>query len=303
MPDDASDSSFARDAESVRRKRAVAEEDAALRAFGLFLAGTLAFSWGLWSLLLTDAVPASATGLLARVGGFGPFVGSVLALWASGWRVRDWLRANVRLRLPLRWYGFALVLPPVFVALAGLVHATAFGASFDLDAVNPLWFYPVAVVVVFFVGGGQEELGWRAFAVPALQQRFSAATASLGVGAVWALWHLPLFLLPASPQSDLPLGPYVVAVLAVSVVFTWLYNASGSVFVPMLLHAGINPIGGYFPTGGVEAIRTVTGYGSYALVVACAAAVVLAVYGPARLSNGPRVRLLDIVARAPEEER
>jgi membrane protease YdiL (CAAX protease family) len=276
--------------------------DDALRAFTVFLVGTLGFSWGLWALLFVDLVPSSALGILARVGGFGPLVGALVALYATGGSIREWVRSNVRIRIPARWFGWALVLPPLFIGLAGLVHVVVFGASVDLDAINPLWFYPIGVVVVFFVGGGQEELGWRGFALPALQQRFSALLASLAVGLVWVLWHLPLFFLPGSTQSDLPLVPYVVALLFGSIVFTWLYNSSGSVLVPMLYHGGINPIAAYFPTGGVEAVGSVTGYGSYTLVLVVAGSVLLAVYGSRRLSNRPRVTLAALVApRLPAE--
>jgi membrane protease YdiL (CAAX protease family) len=263
--------------------------------FAIFVVGTLAFSWGLWGLLLLDLVPPSATGALVRVGGFGPLVGAIVALLVSGRSIREWLRSNLRVRLPARWYAYALVLPPLFIVAAGLVHAAVFGARIDLGATNPLWFYPIAVVVVFFVGGGQEELGWRAFALPALQDRFSALTASLAVGMVWAVWHLPLFLLPGSGQSDLPIGPYVVAVLAISIVLAWLYNVSGSVLVPMLFHGGINPIAAYFPTGGVDAVGTLTGYGSYALVLLGAVVVLLGIYGPGQLADRPRVTLSDLL--------
>ena len=266
-----------------------------MRTFAVFVVGTLTFSWGLWGLLLLNLVPSSATGALVRIGGFGPFVGALIALLVSGCSIHEWLRSNLRVRLPARWYAYALVLPPLFIMVAGLIHATLFGASIDLGALNPLWFYPIAVVVVFFVGGGQEELGWRAFALPALQERFSALIASLTVGVVWAVWHLPLFLLPGSGQSDLPLGLYAVAVLAISIVLAWLYNASKSVLVPMLFHGGINPIAAYFPTGGVDAVGTLTGYGSYVLVLLGAVVVLLRIYGSRRLAGCPRVTLADLL--------
>jgi membrane protease YdiL (CAAX protease family) len=269
--------------------------DDALRTFVLFVAGTLAFSWGLWALPLLGLIPSSSMGILARVGGFGPLVGALVALTATDRSVRTWLRSNLRVRIPVRWYAWALVLPPFLVGIAGVVHVVIFGASVDLDAINPLWVYPIAVVIVFLIGGGQEELGWRAFALPALQERYSAATASLLVGIVWTLWHLPLFLIPGSPQQELPLGPYIVAVLAASVVFTWLYNSSGNVLVPMLFHGGINPIAAYFPTGGIEAIGTVAGYGSYAIVLLGAVTVLLIVYGPHELANHHRVSITDLV--------
>jgi len=290
------------DAEQTAGEPAGIDGRDALRPFALFVAGTLAFSWALWALPLLGIVPPSSMGVLARVGGFGPLVGALVALTADDRSVRTWLRSNLRVRLPARWYAGALALPPLLVGAAGVVHVGVFGASPDLDAINPLWFYPVAVVVVSLVGGGQEELGWRAFALPALQERYSAAAASLGVGAVWALWHLPLFLIPGSPQQALPLGPYVVAVLAVSVVFTWLYNSSGSVLVPMLFHGGINPVGAYFPTGGIRAMGTLAGYGSYAIVLSGAVVVLLVVYGPSHLANRPRVAMTDLVSPGPDTD-
>jgi membrane protease YdiL (CAAX protease family) len=291
------------DAERTAGEDAGIDGDDALRTFVLFVAGTLAFSWGLWALPLLGIVPSSSMEILARVGGFGPLVGALVALTATDRGVRTWLRSNLRVRIPARWYAWALVLPPFLVGIAGVVHVVVFGASLNLGAINPLWVYPIAVVVVFLVGGGQEELGWRAFALPALQERYSAATASLGVGIIWAMWHLPLFLIPGSPQQELPLGPYVVAVLGASVVFTWLYNSSGSVLVPMLFHGGINPIAAYFPTGGIEAIGTVTGYGSYAIVLVGLVAVLLRVYGSHDLADRSRVTLGDLFAAGTDTDR
>jgi membrane protease YdiL (CAAX protease family) len=276
--------------------------DDALRTFALFLGGTLVFSWGLWAFPALGILPPSSMDVLVRVGGFGPLVGALVALTATDRSVRTWVRSNLRVRILARWYAFALALPLLLVGVVGVVHVVVFRASLDLGAINPLWVYPIAVVVVFLIGGGQEELGWRAFALPALQERYSAAIAGLWVGIVWALWHLPLFLIPESPQQALPLGPYVVAVLAASVVFTWLYNSSGIVLVPMLFHGGLNPIAAYFPTGGVEAIGTVAGYGSYATVLLGAVTVLLIVYGPHELAKRRRVTMTDLVSSGSETD-
>jgi len=101
--------------------------------------------------------------------------------------------------------------------------------------------YPVQFLFVLVLGGGQEELGWRGVALPRLQAACGGTVASLVIGVVWAVWHLPLFAIPASSQYGQAFLPYAVAVLASSVVLTWLFNATGgSVLLAMVFHASVN---------------------------------------------------------------
>jgi membrane protease YdiL (CAAX protease family) len=264
------------------------------RTFGLFVASTLAFSWGLWALLLFELVPSSLTTPLIMLGGFGPLVGALVTLRLTGRSVRVWLRSSLRFRIPRRWYALALAVPPLLIVAGSVVYVTVSGASFALDELAPLWLFPLALVLTFFLGGGQEELGWRGFAQPALQDGVSALSASLLVGVVWFVWHVPLFYVPGSSQVGLPMVPYAVAVVATAVVLGWLYNASGSLLVPWLYHASLNPAGTFF-LAGVAGLKTATGYGSYALVVAVLAVVLLVVFGPADLASRARTRLSDLV--------
>lgn len=263
------------------------------RTFGAFVASTLAFSWGLWALLLFEVVPSSLTVPLIMAGGFGPLVGALVTLRLTGRSVRTWLRSNLRYRIPLRWYALALVLPPAFILVSSVVYVTVFDASYAFGEVAALWMFPLALVLTFFLGGGQEELGWRGFAQPALQDGLSAFAASLLVGAVWFVWHVPLFFVPGSSQAGVPMAPYAIGVLATAVVLGWLYNATGSLLVPWLYHASVNPAGGYF-LAGVDGLKTVPGYGTYALLVAAVAVVLLVRYGPTDLAARARVRLSDL---------
>ena len=271
-------------AASRERDTTVGSTSGTWRPFVIFTVATLGFSWSLWALLVFQVVPTGVTVPLIILGGFGPAAGAVVAVRLSGASVRGWLCSNLRVRLPARWYAYALVLPPAFVGLGGVVYATVFGGSLGLDTGVPSWAYPLGLAFVFFLGGGQEEFGWRAFAQPALQEHRSALAASLLVGVVWTMWHLPLFLVPGSSQAGLPPGAYAAGVLATSVVLAWLYNSTRSVLVPMLFHTGVNTAGGFFPAGGGEVLRTLPGYGSYALVL-------VAVYGAGTLAGRPRATL------------
>ena len=96
------------------------------------------------------------------------------------------------------------------------------------------------VYMMIFVALG-EEVGWRGYALPALQARYSALIASLILGVMWALWHLPVFFNPDTSYSDLPFFLFVAFLVPVAILMTWLFNSTaGSVFMAMLFHAVMN---------------------------------------------------------------
>jgi membrane protease YdiL (CAAX protease family) len=87
----------------------------------------------------------------------------------------------------------------------------------------------VAFPVIAAAGGGQEEPGWRGFALDRFQARHSPLVATLLLGLIWGLWHLPLYGLGF-------VGPMMFVVF-----YTWLYNRTGSVLLCVLLHGSFTP--------------------------------------------------------------
>jgi uncharacterized protein len=105
----------------------------------------------------------------------------------------------------------------------------------------------LAFVVVGFVSGPLlEEPGWRGFALPHLQAQMGALRGTLVLGALWAGWHLPQYLVPewANQNGGLnptPVATFLLMVVAISPVMTWLFNRTrGSLFLVMLAHSSIN---------------------------------------------------------------
>ena len=109
-------------------------------------------------------------------------------------------------------------------------------------AVSHIGLFVVNFLLVFVVGGPLgEELGWRGFALPALQEQLGWRAASLGLGAVWGVWHLPLFFIAESAQSNGSMAAFFVLIVATSVFYTWLYNRSnGSILPALTLHTASN---------------------------------------------------------------
>ena len=194
-------------------------------------------SWYTWYLRLFG-VPTS--------GGMNP-LGVLLAALIMSWvcggfaSAKAFLRRIVRFRYAPRWYLVALLLPLAVVGVAAALNLLL-GAHLSPDAHAPDWraLFGGFLVQFLFVALG-EEPGWRGYALVELQKRMTAIPATLLLGAIWALWHLPL-MGPTVPVSVVP--AYVVGIFTGSFVLTWIFNSTaGGVLPCMLLHATLNSIG------------------------------------------------------------
>ncbi|MFO7963704.1 MAG: CPBP family intramembrane glutamic endopeptidase [Desulfobacterales bacterium] len=154
--------------------------------------------------------------------------------------IRRFLSRLLLWRTSVYWYVMLfLIVPLVFYA----------GALFKKDALGTL--FPFASVTsylsaLFFMAikGPIEEIGWRGLALPLLQRKMAPIWAAIVLGVVWAVWHLPAFMLSSTPQSAWALTPFLVGTLALSLIVTPLFNHSrGSLLLPAFFHLQlINPL-------------------------------------------------------------
>jgi membrane protease YdiL (CAAX protease family) len=205
------------------------------------------FSWAAWlPVVLGTGEPVRTLSYV--LGGFGPAVAGAVVTWLDGESVRAWARQVVRWRVAPRWYLAVFCLPLLVVGLAS-VGMALLGTSVDLSLLpGRLSLALGSFVFVALVGGGNEEPGWRGFALPRLEARYAPVPATLLLGVVWAFWHLPQLV--ADPNavysfawlvSELPgIALRVVNIVGFAFLLTWLYNGTGSVLLAVLLHAGIN---------------------------------------------------------------
>src|SRR5215210_4285066 len=185
----------------------------------------------------TAPQPATAS-LLRRLLTRHPLVSFFVMAGVTGGRegVRRLLRRIVLWRVGFRWYLFVLLGIPAII-LVSTVFVPGALASFQASAVpSTLILYVVAGPVFLFAGGPVfEEIGWRGFALPRLQLLHGPLVGSLILGALWGLWHLPLFLIPSwdTPHgSVLDVALFVTLAVALTVVFTWVFNnTKGSVLL------------------------------------------------------------------------
>jgi uncharacterized protein len=131
----------------------------------------------------------------------------------------------------------------VWVALGGAWAAAAPPALTAGVNGGPL---PISTLLLFFVvlaltDGLGEETGWRGFVLPRLLEHHRALPVSLGLGMLWALWHLPLFWTIGAALESRPIALQLLALPALSVLYTWVFqHTQGSLLLAVLLHAASN---------------------------------------------------------------
>jgi membrane protease YdiL (CAAX protease family) len=187
--------------------------------------------------------------------GSGTFIGPALAailvtLMTSGRAgLRELFSRVLKWRVGVHWYIIS-ILGLVIVMLITSSLVTGQPISF-----TPLFTHPdrmgFALLVFFTVqlleGPLGEEIGWRGFALPRLEQTLGPFRGSLLLGVLWVLWHAPLFfLVPAySGSKDLQTSllfmvQFLITVMGINVFMTLIYNRTGSVLMTIFLHAQFN---------------------------------------------------------------
>lgn len=214
-------------------------------ALATFLALTFGWTWGLWAIIALLLEWASGVGTtLMLASAFGPSLAGLLTVvvFNGGPGLKHWLRRCFVWRLGWGWYAIAILVPLIAMALAVGLHAALGGIVPASLAAGHLWISVLIVAQILVLGGPLgEEFGWRGYAPPALSQRLGWRWASLALGVVWAVWHLPLFWMADTAQAALPLLPFLAGTVALSVVFARLaVNTRFSVLPAILLHGAIN---------------------------------------------------------------
>jgi uncharacterized protein len=149
------------------------------------------------------------------------------------------LRRCVQWRVGIGWYLIAIFgFIPIWLVNISLFY----GVNLPL-ALLEQWtliftvFFPQAVFIIL-TASFAEELGWRGFALPRLQQRYGPVLGTVILGSLHALWHLPAFF-------TMSLGPFIftsyvgffIVAIATSFLYTWVFNhTKGSVLIATLTH-------------------------------------------------------------------
>lgn len=216
----------------------------------LYILLTFSITWGI--ALFVIIFPEVIRRYLGQISVFHPLYflavysptvsATAIVITVCGWRkATEFLKRIVSWRIGFRSYvfSFGLVLGTFF-----LIRFIENSLGIETPTFTFAWymFLPYALLyLVLDAGPVGEELGWRGFLLPLLQNRFSSIGASLVLGVIWATWHLPAFFISNMNQAGRSIVNFYLVIIAFNMLVVQIYNLSrGSVLITVILHWCLN---------------------------------------------------------------
>ena len=252
---------------------------------------TLAISWSIELPLVASAQGWIITPIpfaIHYLASLGPLLAALIMTWVTGgaeglkelWgRITKWR---------VGWTGaiFAFLSPVALFVLAAVVIWVLSGGEWPnlrrLTEINYLPNLGIGALILWLATFGfGEEIGWRGYALPRLQRDHSALSATLILGVMWVVWHVPAFFyLDTYVNLGLAAFPmFALGVLAGAIVLTWLYNTTGGSVLMVAIWHGVFDF--------LAASKASDGYiaALMSAVIMIWAVVIVIVYKPANLSR------------------
>lgn len=210
---------------------------------------TFLLTWAMWIPATLTKLSGGASALgpdhpLGQLGRWAPGIVAILltGLMAGRQGLGELYRPPKIGRVNIVWYLFALLFQPVLFFLAKWID-TLFGNAYIVTSpIASVTEYPVAfliptIIISAIPGAFMEELGWRGFALPGLQNKNNALIASIILGLIWGIWHVPSMIFFGETNA-LNITWAVVNFIPTTILFTWLFNNTrGSLLLVTLFHA------------------------------------------------------------------
>lgn len=171
--------------------------------------------------------------VLFFLGGWSPTIASYIVLRKSNQvtSFKEWIKNVFSVKQSAWLYLFVALLCVVYFLPQILISGA--------EKINPIYRLLLFTPVMLFTGG-LEEAGWRYILQPELDKRIGFIPSCFAVGAIWAVWHLPLFYIPNAGQYGGNFWLFSINVFALTFALGAIRRISGSVFLCVLFHCLIN---------------------------------------------------------------
>jgi membrane protease YdiL (CAAX protease family) len=257
----------------------------------LFIILAYAITWAIGIPLSINTPPGAEPDPfdISQLGALGPAIAGMILIYRERGKggLQEFFRRITKWRIGKTWYLAILLVPLIWlgivpsVAVYALQHGSLpsfLGPSYGVPGWKDAWWFFLFIMVI---GGGQEEPGWRGYLLPELQTKHNAVVSSLIVGAIWSTWHLPFLFIPGSSLYGIPFLPYLIQLTALSFIFTWIYNNTGSILACILYHTWSNFAAAYLMVDIADPLYgLLTLFGQLVVVL-----LIIVIFGPKQLSR------------------
>jgi uncharacterized protein len=216
----------------------------------VFWTVTFTTTWAFWltAIAMGGSPTSSPTVLPYLLGGFGPVFGAIVVRIRRGHHpapahtVRTRFTPRLLRALPLLALASASVAGAAF--LSDLLGGPAVDLTGGRDLIASIGGVAPFIISMIIAGPLAEEPGWRGTAYPRLRDSLGRVEAGLLLGVAWAVWHLPLFFITGTVQSELGLfSPsglmFTLTVLPMALLTGYAYERAG-VVAAIAVHFGVN---------------------------------------------------------------
>jgi len=224
-----------------------------------FFIVTFIWSWSIWLPLIlagfkiipiTKELLTAITIPVSILAAFGPAVGAFFSLRTLQGKgsISIFLKSFFSIKFGWKVWGLIFSVFGLSTAIAWFIPEL-FGESRLSMLLPNIYIFPIYWLMMVFLGGGQEEIGWRGYILTFLEKRFGSWVGSIILGLVWACWHIPLWFILGTSQTYMNFIGFTMLTLGYSLFFSWVMKSSGNrPLAGLVAHGTANAFIPVFPT-------------------------------------------------------
>lgn len=173
------------------------------------------------------------------IGGFSPTIASYISLKRNNEvkNFKEWLKRIFDIKHNIFTYVLIILFVAIYYILGCAINGFEFGAPI---------FMLIVILPMMLVGGGNEEVGWRMILQPELEKKYGFNLATIFTATIWCLWHLPIFFIKGTANSNMNYFLFGIMCLMLSYVLATIRKISNGVFPCILTHCLINGLSAIF---------------------------------------------------------
>jgi len=204
---------------------------------------TFLISWLLWlpGILQSFSLIDLSNKLTFSLGMIGTIIPSVigLILLINEKQLKKALIDLFRFRLDL-WIILSILILPLAIIITHIINI--FFLKGTVPIITETYKIPFQFIIILIIAGPLgEEIGWRGFLQSKIKEKYLSVITGLIVGLIWAIWHLPIFLIKEMPHRKLPLDQFIITLILISIIISFFQiRAKSGIWPALIIHTFVN---------------------------------------------------------------